>query len=77
MKSRINIILLNEKKVRNVAKQFGIIPVGTIGIILTLYNGGEISKDRTIQLLNLMKNKPNDYWIDPKIIDRVLEELKF
>lgn len=68
---------MNERKVRNVAKQFGIIPVGTIGILLTLTKKGEISKEKTIQLLLLMKKNPKDYWIDPEIIDRLIEDLKF
>jgi predicted nucleic acid-binding protein len=74
---KINIILLNERKVRNVAKQVGITPVGTIGILLTLTKKGEISKEKTIQLLLLMKKNPKDYWIDPEIIDRIIKDLKF
>jgi len=77
LNKKINIIFLNERKVRNVAKQFGITPVGTIGVLLTLSKKGEISKDTTIRLLLLIKNNPKDYWIDPKIIDRVIKELKF
>ena len=37
----------------------------------------EDPKEKTIQLLLLMKKNPKDYWIDPEIIDRLIEDLKF
>jgi hypothetical protein len=70
------IILMNEREGRRAAREEGLKVKGTIGIIFEALRGGKITRKKALAILKKFRNHPQDYWIDPEIIDVAMERMK-
>ncbi len=54
--SKAEVLLMDEAKGRQVAKQMGLRIMGTIGILLVAYKDGWLKKEEIMQCLNTLRN---------------------
>ncbi|RLE93430.1 MAG: DUF3368 domain-containing protein [Thermoprotei archaeon] len=67
-----DLVLLDESEARRIAKNFGLNVTGTIGILLKAKKKGYI--ENLSKELN--KLKASGFWIDNKLIEKILKETK-
>ncbi|MBI3036024.1 hypothetical protein HYY71_06925 [Candidatus Woesearchaeota archaeon] len=58
--------MLDELSAREAAEAFGIVPIGSLRVLLTCYGGGLINKEEINELLNEMEN--SKYRFSPKVL---------
>ena len=74
IKKKVNIILLDERKARRVAKFYKLKPRGTIGILLEAHKNKKISKEEIKELLQKLIKE--GYRISEELIIGLLKEIK-
>jgi len=75
LKRKAGIVLIDESRARGVAKKMGLRPVGTVGILLKAFNEKLVSYDAIKSYLMRMHNRPDEFWISPRIIEKALSSL--
>lgn len=70
------LLLINERDGRDAAVKEGVKVKGTIGVISEGVKKGALRKEGAIEILNTFKEKPEEFWIEPKIIERAIRKLR-
>lgn len=73
IKNKINIVLLDERKARRIARFYKLKPKGTIGILMESYKSSKISKKEFIESIKNLIDK--GYRINEKLILKILSEI--
>ncbi len=69
------LLLMNEREGRGAAKKEGLKVKGTIGVIQEAVKKGVILGEEARGLLGMFKGAPEDYWIDPAVIDAAIKKI--
>ena len=72
-KLKASILLMDEVKGRQVAKQMGIQIMGTIGMLLAAYRSEVLSKQEILQYINILKVSGRH--ISDKLYEQLIEKL--
>ncbi|MEI8132518.1 MAG: DUF3368 domain-containing protein [Leptolinea sp.] len=71
---KIDLVLMDELKGREVARSLGLTVRGSLGVLMEAYHRGMVGKEQLkLNLYELAERK--DIWISPELIERVLESL--
>ena len=70
---KADLLLMDEKKGRTVAKEMDLHVMGTMGILLSAFNKNCISKDEIIACIDILKNEHRH--ISNKLYDQLLEQI--
>jgi|Deesub1362A_J573_1020465.scaffolds.fasta_scaffold00194_60 hypothetical protein len=71
-----SLVLMNEGEGRDAAKNEGLQVKGTIGIIFEATKRGVIDRRDAVALLEKFIEKPEEYWIEPKIIEEAIRKIE-
>lgn len=70
------LILINEREGRKAAVREGVEVKGTIGVISEGMKKGALEKEGAVEVLNIFKEKPEEFWIEPEIIEKAIEKIR-
>jgi len=70
------LLLINEREGRNAAVNEGVKVKGTIGVIAEGIKKKALTKKEAVEILNTFKEKPEEFWIEPKIINKAIKKLQ-
>ncbi|MCM1459169.1 MAG: DUF3368 domain-containing protein [Bacteroides sp.] len=70
---KADILLMDELKGRQVAKQMGLRIMGTVGILMTAFEEKLLSADEIKQCINVMKN--NGRHISEQLYEQLMEKI--
>lgn len=70
------LLLINERDGRDAAVKEGVRVKGTIGVIAEGVKKGILRKEKAIEILNAFKEKPEEFWIEPEIIEKAIKKLR-
>ncbi|GCC11531.1 hypothetical protein IPdc08_01586 [archaeon] len=69
------LLLMNEREGRDAAKKESLKIKGTIGVIQEAVKKGVISAEEGTGILRKFKGAPQEYWIDPAVIDAAIKKI--
>lgn len=70
------LLLINEREGRNAAVSEGMKVKGTIGVVVEGVKKKALTKEEAIEILTSFKEKPEEFWINPGIIEKAIEKLR-
>ncbi len=70
------LLLINERDGRDAAVKEGVKVKGTIGVISEGVKKRALRKEGAIEILNTFKEKPEEFWIEPEIIEKAIRKLR-
>lgn len=75
LEQRAELLLMNEREGRDAARKEGLKVKGTIGVIQEAVKKGVISAKEGTGILRKFKGAPQEYWIDPAVIDAAIKKI--